>query len=77
MKLYCPTIKDKLRKYKNIHMWFAWRPVRINDSNRCAWLEYVVRSYPEAGINRYGNDEQLFLGDPKYETINNLEMFKK
>ena len=30
------------------HNWYAWRPVRVNDS-KIAWLETVVRKYEGNG----------------------------
>lgn len=38
-------IKMRRREYyTNDHLWFAWRPVRIGESRKFVWLEYVYRS---------------------------------
>jgi len=34
--------RNKLRRIKGWHLWFAWRPVSLNDG-RVAWLSFVER----------------------------------
>ena len=47
MRFNCgPSIGEwydaRLRRQRDWHLWFAWRPVRIEDS-MCVWWEYIER----------------------------------
>jgi hypothetical protein len=51
MKINCgPTRDVKLKMLRAWHPWFAWRPVRVGESD-CRWLEYVERR--EVSKDRY------------------------
>lgn len=58
---YIQRAKNKRDKYKDWHSWFAWYPVRI-DQSRLVWLETVyrrIRYIPEEVPRFYGWDYTL------------------
>jgi hypothetical protein len=53
---YIRSKQAKLQKYGQWHDWFAWYPVRIDES-RIVWLETVKRK-----ICAVGTDDPRFYG---------------
>ncbi len=44
MRFNCgPTLAERYERKKRWQPWFAWFPVRLVDTNECAWLETVER----------------------------------
>ena len=83
MKLHCPTTEERLEEIKRRKLWFAWHPVRIHGTSECRWLEFVVRSYPDAsplyGMPQFWGDGHLIeKGIPVYEAPeNHIEFSRK
>ena len=43
MQWVLETRADRIDRQMKPHKWFAWRPVRLTETNRIAWLEFVDR----------------------------------
>jgi hypothetical protein len=49
-------INDRRQRLKTWHLWFAWRPIRLN-SKTVAWLERLYRRTDYYGSYEYRTKE--------------------